>query len=33
MAYRLGDGGMGVLFWHRSKVTVVWDCCFGIDGR
>lgn len=22
MAWRLGDSGVGVLFWHGSKVTV-----------
>jgi hypothetical protein len=32
MAYRLGDGGMGVLFWHRSKVTMVWES-YGMDVR
>jgi len=26
MAWRLGDGGMGVLLWHEGSVTVVLEC-------
>jgi hypothetical protein len=33
MAWILGDGGMGVLLWHGSKVTVERECCYGMDVR
>jgi hypothetical protein len=29
----LGDGGMGMLLWHGSKVTVVRECCYGMEVR
>jgi hypothetical protein len=32
-AWKLGDGDMGVLLWHGSKVTVVWECCYGMEVR
>jgi hypothetical protein len=31
MAWKLGDGDMGVLLCHGSKVTVVWECCYGME--
>jgi hypothetical protein len=33
MAWRLGDGGMGVLSCHGSKVMVEKECCYGIQAR
>ena len=26
VAWRGGDGGMGVLIWHGGEVMVVWEC-------
>jgi hypothetical protein len=33
MAWWLGDSVLGVLFWHGSKVTVIWECCYGMEVR
>jgi hypothetical protein len=33
MAWILGDSGMGALLWHGSKVTVVWERCYGMEVR
>jgi hypothetical protein len=33
MAWTLGEGGMGMLLWHGSKVTVETECCYSMDVR